>query len=79
MSVSDLVNPYYKSRIGKCSGVPSGAACGILSAYLNGGSAKTTSNIVVRTLIFAIEGLVTGSLYDNIVNKKSEKAPNEIV
>ncbi len=79
ISVSDSGIPYYKSNIGKCFGAPLGAACGILSVCLNGGLAKTKTNTVIRTIIFTLGGLVTGSIYDNIVNKKSEKALNEIV
>lgn len=78
ISVSDSGIPYYNSNIGKCLGIPLGAACGILSAYLNGGLAKTKTNTVIRAVIFALGGLVTGSIYDNIVNKKSNNALNEI-
>ena len=79
LSVSEAGIPYYESKIGKYFGLPLGAACGILSAYLNGGLAKTKTSIAIRTVLFALGGLITGSIYDNIVNKKSATALNETV
>ena len=76
VSFSESGVPYYESNIGKRLGIFLGAACGILSAYLNGGLAKTKTNTALRAIIFALGGLITGNIYDNIVNKKSKESVN---
>ena len=68
--------PYYKSKVGKQFGALFGGALGVLSALLNGGMARTAPNIGFRSFLFALGGLTIGALYDNIVNKRSEKVAN---
>lgn len=76
--LSETGLPYYKSRIGKQLGALFGAGCGILSAFLNGGIARTAANMSIRAFAFALGGLAIGAIYDNVVNKRSEKAVNYI-
>ena len=70
--------PYYKSNTGKIFGIGLGAVCGVISAFLNGGMSKTSTNVILRTIAFALGGLASGAIYDNVVNRRARKAANNL-
>jgi len=78
-SVAQSGMPYHRSAAGKALGPLLGAACGALSAYLNGGTAKNKINLIFRIIGFTAGGFATGSIYDNIVNKRAERVANNII
>lgn len=68
--------PYYVSKTGRRLGGILGSAFGVLSAYLNGGMAKSAPNVGLRAFLFGLGGLGVGAIYDRTVNKKSERVVN---
>lgn len=77
IAISDNGIPYYKSNTGKKLAPILGAACGVISAYLNDGLAKNPRNMILRGLIFALGGLAAGTVYDGITDKHEKERFNQ--
>ena len=69
---------YHHSKTGKGLGTLLGAGCGIVNYFLNKGLPQNAkSSLFINSVLFALGGLIVGSIYDKNVNKKSKAISRE--
>ena len=69
---------YHKSKTGRQLGPILGAVCGVFSAFLNGGIAKSAVNMGGRVFLFGLGGLLAGSIYDRVTNLRAKETVNVV-